>query len=201
MTTICAFPTGDGRVIVGSDQQRTYKNLVVPCGPKWRINGGRAAAACGHSRAATLLSEGAKDLLADTGPDVPGGTSSAFVFWERYIASAQRYGCAPVEVHREPFKDYGADFLYTDRGRLWHIASEGGVITEMHQFWAVGSGAPYALGAWYGASEMATGLPGVTRMMRVCLEAAIKFDTSSGGEPWVSMVLSKSDGHTDHHQV
>ena len=83
-----------------------------------------------------------------------------------------------------PFGELDATFLITNRKGIFKVSSDMG-ITKFNQYYAVGSGSDYALGALYNLYDMDLD---VSEIARRAVHTAIQFDVHCGGEIDVLLV-------------
>ena len=105
-----------------------------------------------------------------------------FLFFVRFWKDLRkRYSFVDDQVaedDRSPFADLDSSFLIGNRHGIFHVSGDMSVMA-FHEYYAIGSGASYALGvlhALYGVERDAA-----TLARRAC-EAAIAFDVYCGGE-------------------
>ena len=79
---------------------------------------------------------------------------------------------------RSPFADLDSSFLVANRTGIYYVSSNISVM-EFKRYYAIGSGASYALGALHALYDQGLGAESLAR--RAC-EAASAFDVSSGGD-------------------
>ena len=76
-----------------------------------------------------------------------------------------------------PFGDLDSSFLIANRGGIFKISSDMG-ITRFNHYYAIGSGAEFALGALHVLRSQ----PGsLENLVRQAVETAMTFDLNSGG--------------------
>lgn len=76
---------------------------------------------------------------------------------------------------------YEQELLLVRHGEIWHVGGNGGVHLCAPSFWAIGSGADFALGA---ACALTDGFERECRGQRLvsaALQASARFDTGTGG--------------------
>jgi ATP-dependent HslUV protease, peptidase subunit HslV len=123
-----------------------------------------------------------EDYLARVATPRLGNRRAVFSFFMRLWKDlSRRYSLVNDQPHQEepsPFADLDAMFLVVGPGGIFHVAGNLSV-TQFRQYYAIGSGASYALGALhalYGEDLTAEDLA-----RRACA-AAMEFDISCGGE-------------------
>jgi ATP-dependent protease HslVU (ClpYQ) peptidase subunit len=98
-------------------------------------------------------------------------------FWQRMRKDYSFVNDQPMEDDKSPFADLDASFLIVNRGGIFHVTGQMSV-TRFTRFDAIGSGAPYALGALHTLYDAASDAEEIAR--RACA-AALHFDISCGG--------------------
>ena len=98
-------------------------------------------------------------------------------FWKRMRKDYSFVNDQPMEDDKSPFADLDASFLIVNPGGIFHVTGQMSV-TRFTRFDAIGSGAPYALGALYTLYDETSGAEEIAR--RAC-GAAVHFDISCGG--------------------
>jgi len=83
----------------------------------------------------------------------------------------------PGDDKDSPFGDLDTTFLIANRGGLFHVGSDMSV-TRFRQYYAIGSGGDYALGALHVLYRQ---LDDPAAVARGAVEAAVAFDTKCGG--------------------
>jgi ATP-dependent protease HslVU (ClpYQ) peptidase subunit len=99
-------------------------------------------------------------------------------FWRQL---RRRYSLVNDQAHEDdpsPFADLDSSFLVAGRAGIFYVSGNMSVI-QLREYYAIGSGAPYALGALHVLSRQSLALETVAR--RAC-EAGTAFDVYSGGE-------------------
>lgn len=81
-----------------------------------------------------------------------------------------------AEQHEFVFDPFEA--LVGTKGMLFHYSSDDESVAPMGQFYAIGSGGPFALGS-LATSERSVS---VTNRLRLSVEIGIRYDSQSGGE-------------------
>ena len=165
----------DSMIHFGGDKVPTW-NLADP---KMRRVGTAWLAATGW----TLYSNILDDWLADR-KRMPALNSSAAVFrffndlWRRLH---ERYSFVrdQPEDHDSPFGDLDSTFLVVSPGGLFHVASDLSV-TRFEHYFAIGSGAPLAMGAVHALRESGSDFDAAT-LARAGVEAALSHDLYCGG--------------------
>ena len=122
------------------------------------------------------------DYLASRRPPRFASEREIFTFFVRLWKDLRkRYSFVDDQVaedDRSPFADLDSSFLVGNRHGIFHVSGDMSVMA-FHEYYAIGSGASYALGVLHAlyASERDAG----TLARRAC-EAAIAFDVYCGGE-------------------
>jgi ATP-dependent HslUV protease subunit HslV len=99
-------------------------------------------------------------------------------FWKRLRKDYSFVNDQPVEDDRSPFADLDSSFLVVNGGGIFHVTGQMSV-TRFSRFDAIGSGAPYALGAFHAVYDTPARAEEMAR--RACA-AAVSLDVSCGGE-------------------
>jgi ATP-dependent protease HslVU (ClpYQ) peptidase subunit len=98
-------------------------------------------------------------------------------FWKRMRKDYSFVNDQPIQDDKSPFADLDASFLIVNPGGIFHVTGQMSV-TRFTRFDAIGSGAPYALGALHTLYDLASHAEEIAR--RACA-AALHFDISCGG--------------------
>jgi ATP-dependent HslUV protease subunit HslV len=98
-------------------------------------------------------------------------------FWKRMRKDYSFVNDQPIQDDKSPFADLDASFLIVNPGGIFHVTGQMSV-TRFTRFDAIGSGAPYALGALHTLHDLASDAAEIAR--RACA-AALHFDISCGG--------------------
>ncbi len=106
-----------------------------------------------------------------------------FTFFMRFWKDLHgKYSFVNDQCHevddRTPFAELDAEFLIVNKKGIFHVAGNMS-ITEFQQYFAIGSGSDYALGALHALYEEP--IP-ATEMARRAVAAAMYFDNACGGE-------------------
>jgi ATP-dependent protease HslVU (ClpYQ) peptidase subunit len=91
-----------------------------------------------------------------------------------------------AEDDRSPFADLDSSFLIANKHGIFHVSGDMSVMA-FQEYYAIGSGASYALGVLHALYATAADAPVLAR--RAC-EAAIAFDVYCGGEVDVRVIRS-----------
>ena len=121
------------------------------------------------------------DYVAKTGTPRFRNEREIFVFfnrfWKRMRKDYSFVNDQPMEDDKSPFADLDASFLIANTSGIFHVTGQMSV-TRFTRFDAIGSGAPYALGALHTLYDEASDAEEIAR--RACA-AALHFDISCGG--------------------
>jgi ATP-dependent HslUV protease subunit HslV len=121
------------------------------------------------------------DFLAKAGAPRFRSEREIFVFfnrlWQRMRKDYSFVNDQPMEDDKSPFADLDASFLIVNPGGIFHVTGQMSV-TRFTRFDAIGSGAPYALGALHALYDAALDAEEIAR--RACA-AALHYDISCGG--------------------
>lgn len=99
-------------------------------------------------------------------------------FWKRLRKDYSFVNDQPVDDDKSPFADLDSSFLVVNAGGIFHVTGQMSV-TRFGRYDAIGSGAPYALGAFHALFETSARAEELAR--RAC-DAAVTLDVSCGGE-------------------
>jgi ATP-dependent protease HslVU (ClpYQ) peptidase subunit len=192
MSIAVAIRTAD-EVVLATDSKRTFGGGAVPADNlrdiKMRKVGNAYIATTGWGVYSNILDDylgrGRKPLLNDS--------TSIFAFFRGFWkALHQRYAfvndqCSETD---SPFGDLDASFLVAAEGGIFYVACDMSV-TEFDQYYAVGSGAGYALGAMH---ALYGGKHDAEYVARRAVAAASALDIYCGGE--VNLVKLRARGKT-----
>jgi ATP-dependent HslUV protease subunit HslV len=161
--------TSFGSQRVASDNHRAAKILRL---------GGALVATTGWSLYANILD----DLAAGGKVPALGSQRAIFAFFQKFWKLLHdRYPFVKDQAEKDddsPFGDMGATFLVAGAGGLFHVACDTSV-TRFEKFYAIGSGADYALGALHVLYDE---IDDADALARRAVAAAIQFDLYCGGE-------------------
>jgi ATP-dependent protease HslVU (ClpYQ) peptidase subunit len=137
-----------------------------------------------------------EDYLARTAAPRLRRREDVFAFFMRLWKQLRdRYSLVNDQPHHDheasPFADVDASFLVVNPAGIFHVASNLSV-TEFHEYYAVGSGASYALGALqvlYGEHDAET-------LARRACAAAMAFDVFCGGDVDVYRIAAQARRRT-----
>lgn len=99
-------------------------------------------------------------------------------FWKRLRKDYSFVNDQPVEDDASPFADLDSSFLVANVGGIFHVTGQMSV-TRFSRFDAIGSGAPYAIGAFHALYDAPLRAEDMAR--RACA-AAVDLDVWCGGE-------------------
>ena len=123
-----------------------------------------------------------EDYLARVAPPRLASRRAVFGFFVRlWKELGKNYSLVNDQPHQDdptPFADLDSSFLVASAGGIYFVSSNMSV-TQFTQYYAVGSGASYALGALHALYDQ--DLDAETIARRAC-EAAIAFDIYCGGD-------------------
>ncbi len=123
-----------------------------------------------------------RDYLARTRPPRLASEAAIFTFFLGFWRQLhKRYSFVNDQVDEEepsPFADLDSSFLVVNRAGIFHVSGNMSVMA-FKEYYAIGSGAPYALGALHALYKQGLGVEAIAR--KAC-EAATAFDIYSGGE-------------------
>lgn len=179
--SIAVAVRGKGEIIIASDSKRTFGSGAVPeenlSDLKIRKIGNAYLAATGWGLYSNILDDylGSKKRvrLVDS--------RSIFSFFRRFWQDLHKHYSFVSDQRNDdesPFGDLDASFLVTSSRGIFSVACDMSV-TEFKQYYAIGSGAPYALGALHALHE-----PGADpeSAARRAVAAASALDIYCGGE-------------------
>lgn len=173
MTTLCAYQREPGGSIwIGSDQQQSFGDTSEwLCCPKWRILAGFGA--FGAAGAAVAIELGELVLR--------GRPGSGREFGEMIRARCEEISWAP-DCRSGEAPNRQASAMAVLGGQLWYIELGTGLAQEIPvgEFAAYGTGGDFALGAAHASMDLDPG-----EILFRAIEAAIRYDVWSGGDPWI----------------
>lgn len=120
------------------------------------------------------------DYLADKhDPDLSSKAAIFAFFMDFWRALRDRYTLVNEQAANRdtPFADLDSSFLIANRAGIFKISSDMG-ITRFNEYYAIGSGAEFALGALHVLKSRSGPLED---LVREAVDAAITFDLNSGG--------------------
>jgi len=132
-----------------------------------------------------------EDYLSRVAPPRLVSRRAVFTFFVRLWKDlGKNYSLVNDQPHQDdptPFADLDSSFLVASPGGIYFVSSNMSV-TQFSQYYAVGSGASYALGALHALYEQDLDAEVIAR--RAC-EAAVAFDIYCGGELDVCRVAQR----------
>lgn len=175
MTTIVAYKTADG-VWLAADSRATEKGFVYPtvCRKLRRIDGW-GVGLCGGGRLQRALDQVLPDLAEVTDP-------GAFV--DRLHDFCGEKGLTQTDKD-DGTRHIDAMLLLTDGEHIWQAGSTGSLL-EMRQFFAIGSGVDFALGAlcvlcMAGSEQCESVEANAETIVKFAMKVAAEFDSGTGG--------------------
>lgn len=99
-------------------------------------------------------------------------------FWKRLRKDYSFVNDQPIEDDKSPFADLDSSFLVVNSGGIFHVTGQMSV-TRFSRFDAIGSGAPYAMGAFH---TLYDGPLSADETARRACGAAVALDVWCGGE-------------------
>lgn len=179
-------------IVLATDSKRTFGGGAVPADNlrdiKMRQVGGAYIATTGWGVYTNILED---YLRAGRGPRLTDSKSIFAFFRNFWKALHQRYAfvndqCSETD---SPFGDLDASFLVAAETGIFYVACDMSV-TEFEQYYAVGSGAGYALGAMHALYRGAK--PDAEAVARGAVQAASALDIYCGGETNLVKLRSRS---------
>ena len=170
----------DGHTVMAADRQTSFGAEVVPPGnqesSKIRRLGPTLLGRAGWSVYENILDH----WLADRNPPEIRGSADVFLFFkELWKALHDGYAFVNDQARGKdsPFGDLGGSFLLTAESGIYHVSPNMGV-SEFRQYYAIGSGADYALGALYARYD---GDDDAEALARLGVDAGCAFNVHCGG--------------------
>ena len=165
---------------MAADRQTTFGAEVVPAenqqSTKVRKLGSALLGRAGWSVYENILDH----WLADRTPPEIAGTGDVFLFFKE-LWKGLHDGYAFVNDQSRgkgtPFGDLGGAFLMASAAGIYHISPNMGV-AEFRQYYAIGAGADYALGALFARYD---GDDAAEALARLAVEASCAFNVHCGG--------------------
>jgi ATP-dependent HslUV protease subunit HslV len=184
----------EGELIVASDTLTSFGHTKVPptlhAATKVRRVGGSYLAATGWGLYENILD----DVLARRKNPRLGSQSQIFAFFLRLWSDLhKKYSFVNDQIDEKeagPFGNLDSTFIVAGRAGIFYVGPDMSV-TEVEHYFAIGSGAQFALGALHALHG--TKLDAET-MARRAVEAAIAFDTYCGGEVRIHRVAGRARG-------
>jgi ATP-dependent protease HslVU (ClpYQ) peptidase subunit len=177
--SIAVAVRNQGRIVIACDTKRTFGSGELPeanlTDVKVRRVGGAYLAATGWGIYSNILD----DYFARRTPRLTDERSIFAFFRVLWKDLHTRYSLVSDQRHDDesPFGDLDASFLITSPNGIFSVACDMSV-TEFKQYYAIGSGAPYALGAlhalWRDEGD-------AEQLARKATETAMALDLYCGG--------------------
>lgn len=170
MSVICGINTNN-TVYLASDSRVSFESEKHDWFEKIFIAGKFVVAVCGVAKQASLVQHIIKKLEAKDKPyDVP-------LFARKLRDAMFNDDWSPIKENGCPLT-FDVSALVFDGTSLWLIGNDGFVVPiPEDKFYASGSGAPYAYGAWYVSSK-----ENIRETLISSVKAAIAYDSNCGGE-------------------
>lgn len=178
----------NGELIVAADTLTSFGHTKVPpalhAAQKIRRVGGAYLASTGWGLYENILD----DVLARRGRVSLGSSSQIFAFFLRLWRDLhKKYSFVNDQIDEKesgPFGNLDSTFLVANRAGIFYVGPDMSV-TRVERYFAIGSGAQFALGALHGLHDSRLGAEAVARR---AIAAAIAFDTYCGGEAQIYRV-------------
>lgn len=165
---------------VASDTMVSSDSLRQIIGPKWIVRMPWAIGVAGHLRTINVFKHHAAELLENL--------TDAYEFAVRARDILKTDGYRDSEKGDGP-PQFGQTLLLARCGGLWNIGADFSVIAlPADQLWAEGTGRELALGAAHALLSSGANVP-AGDVVRCAVEAAIAYDTTCGGKPWVEELV------------
>jgi ATP-dependent protease HslVU (ClpYQ) peptidase subunit len=165
---------------IGSDTLVCAGNIKLTMGAKWIMREPWAIGIAGHLRTVNLAEANADQLLGE----LPG----VYEFARRMRDLLKADGFHEDAEDRGPL-EFGQTTMLAHPTGLWTLGSDFSFIRIPDgQLWAEGSGRELALGAGHALLTRDPGIRSEEAVQRA-IEAAIHFDTASGGEVWIRRLV------------
>ena len=178
--SIAVAVKSQGRVVIACDSKRTFGSGEVPeanlSDMKLRKVGNSYLATTGWGLYSNILD----DYLATRRNARLADARSIFAFFRVFWKDLhERYSFVSDQRHDDesPFGDLDASFLIANPNGIFSVACDMSV-TEFQQYYAIGSGAPYALGAMHALYKDSADPDLVARK---ATESAMALDLYCGG--------------------
>jgi ATP-dependent protease HslVU (ClpYQ) peptidase subunit len=170
------------RIVIASDTKRTFGSGAVPEGNLTDVKIRKVGSAYLAMTGWGIYSNIFDDYLA-AGRRTPALTDQRkiFAFFRTFWRELhERYSFVNDQRHDEdsPFGDLDASFLIINPSGIYSVACDMSV-TPFEQYYAIGSGASYALGAMH---ALYRGKVDAERVAQRAVEAAMELDIYCGGE-------------------
>ncbi len=192
--SIAVAVTKAGKTAIAADSQENFgdrkllrsnhrSEKILPVGASW-------VATTGWGLYDNIL----RDYLARRRPPRLSSDRDVFAFFLRFWKELrERYPLVNDQPHDDdptPFADIDSSFLIANRAGIFQVSGNLSV-TKFEEYYAIGSGASYALGALHALHDGDFDAPTLAR--RACA-AAMAFDINCGGEIDVFLVSGPSRG-------
>ncbi|HWR98296.1 MAG TPA: hypothetical protein VN317_07710 [Candidatus Methanoperedens sp.] len=172
----------DGELIVAADTLTSFGHTKVPphlhAAQKIRRIGRAYLASTGWGLYENILD----DVLARRGRVSLGSSARIFAFFLRLWTDLhKKYSFVNDQIDEKesgPFGNLDSTFLVANRAGIFYVGPDMSV-TPVERYFAIGSGAQFALGALHALHGTRIGAEALARR---AVEAAIAFDTYCGGE-------------------
>ena len=187
MTIICALRVPGEGVWVGSDTEISEGDLRFPSGPKWDFHNNWAVGAAGPLRLANLIQANLPDLFGGSIPSL----ASAWQFAQRLRSVLRDDDWTPRGKSDGRPPGYKLAVLLTDGVGIWTVGEDLDVLPVLDDFVAEGCGREFAYGACYSYKKFVSGLSfdlNPLCLVETAVEAAIRYNASCGGEPFIRKV-------------
>ncbi len=170
-----------GRVVIASDTKRTFGSGAVPERNLTDIKIRKVGTAYLAMTGWGIYSNIFDDYLAGKRSPALTDQRRIFSFFRTFWRELhERYSFVNDQRHDEdsPFGDLDASFLIINSGGIYSVACDMSV-TAFEQYYAIGSGASYALGAMHALYRPSAD---AQRVAHKAVEAAMELDIYCGGE-------------------
>jgi ATP-dependent protease HslVU (ClpYQ) peptidase subunit len=181
----------DGELIIAADTLTSFGHSKVPptlhAAQKVRRVGTSYLAATGWGLYENILD----DVLERRGAVRLGSRSQIFAFFLRLWNDLhKKYSFVDDQIDEKesgPFGNLDSTFLIAGPAGIFYVGPDMSV-TQVEHYFAIGSGAQFALGALHGLQGTKLGAEAIARRG---VEAAIAFDTYCGGEVQIHRVAGR----------
>jgi ATP-dependent protease HslVU (ClpYQ) peptidase subunit len=170
-----------GELVVAADTLTTFGNTKVPhqlhAAQKIRRAGGSWLATTGWGLYDNILQD---HLARGKSPRLETEPQIFDFFLKLWKALHRKYTLVNDQIEEKesgPFGNMDSTFLVANRRGIFYVAPDLSV-TTVERYFAIGSGAPFALGALHALYD---GKLGAAELARKAVEAAIDFDNYCGG--------------------
>lgn len=181
----------NGELIVAADTLTSFGHTKVPptlhAAQKVRRVGPSYLAATGWGLYENILD----DVLARRGNVRLGSRGQIFDFFLRLWSDLhKKYSFVDDQIDEKesgPFGNLDSTFLVANRSGIYYVGPDMSV-TKVERYFAIGSGAQFALGSLHALHGSKLGAEAIARR---AVEAAIAFDTYCGGEAQLFRVAGR----------